>query len=66
MAQRLVSIYLKDTENEHRKVQDHLVAELSQGWRITSITGVGAGVGNAGHVPREGHVAGWVVVVLEK
>ncbi len=70
MAQRLVSIDLTDRDQSTHGLQEHLTAELSQSWKIMSVTGTGAGVGSSTgdyeHFGVKGYVAGWVLVVLEK
>ena len=71
MKQKLVTIYLENMAyskgkklflsfaDKHGLVEEHLTAELAEGWRIGSITGFG---GNSDGISARG----WLAVVLEK
>ena len=71
MKQKLVTIYLENMAygkgktifasfaEQHGLVEEHLTAELAEGWRIGSITGFG---GNSDGISARG----WLAVVLEK
>lgn len=60
--QKLVTIYLDtmDADFKHGFVHEHLKDDLSDGWKIISMTPVGGGGG------KTADVAGWLAVVLEK
>ncbi|TAK97330.1 MAG: hypothetical protein EPO07_13410 [Verrucomicrobia bacterium] len=71
MKQKFVTIYLDNMAyskgktlfasfaDKHGLVEEHLTAELADGWRIGSITGFG---GNSDGISARG----WLAVVLEK
>ncbi|MGD0090950.1 MAG: hypothetical protein ABSE73_13615 [Planctomycetota bacterium] len=67
MKQKLVVLYLND-DNENS--YEPLAGELQNGWRITSMVPVGAGVGATINPNEEygtkGYVAGWLAILLEQ
>ena len=71
MKQKLVTVYLDNMAygkgkllvgsfaDKHGLVEEHLQSYMDDGWRITSVSGLG---GNSGAVGARG----WFAVVLEK
>jgi len=61
MKQKLISIYLCDSQSADSDQREHLNEYLEHGWMIRSITPLnGSGGGNTDYS------AGWVIVLLEK
>jgi hypothetical protein len=70
--QKLVTIYLDNTAyakgkmivgtfaDKHALVEEHLQADLADGWKIVSMTGFGGGSDTALAV------RGWLAITLEK
>lgn len=69
--QKLVTIYLDNTAygkgkvivgsfaDKHGFVEEHLQQDISEGWKISSVSGLGGGSDGLA-------VRGWIVVLLEK
>ncbi len=63
--QKLITIPLDDDNDQDMVIQEHLTNYLENGWQITQIVPVGAGVGT-GDEETGGYVAGWLAVLLER
>jgi hypothetical protein len=60
MQQKLFTVYLNEEAEEDRGVQDFLSEYLDNGWRVVSVTPLGAGGGG------EEVLTCWFAVVLER
>ena len=61
MKQKLVSIYLVDSDTQDCEVKEHLAHELNRGWRVKDFKPLdGSGGGDTSYS------GGWIVVLLEK
>lgn len=64
--QKLVTIYLTDSEENDQEPKEHLGDYLADGWSIVKITPMGGGAGASSSDFSLCYIAGWFAVLMEK